>query len=826
MPNYNPANGNPAYCEYTDELYSYDNMGRANRIGTAFPSEVGWAAHETDIAYDLMGNMTSLRYPDGRVVDQTFNSAGQLLNSTFDNWNGQHVGYNYASGLTYTPAGAQAEVTLGGVVYIHTPYNNRGQMCQVWSNGTQTLIDTHIYYGGSTIYCGNTPGNNGNITEIKDWRTPDRTRYFGYDNLNRLTSYATGATSPGTVQQSYTFDSFGNLKQSGTLNSLPDYDTLANNRINGDGYDNAGNIIQINDGISNPSYSYDAESKMFKNSAGGYYTYDAADERMRKDVNDGTYTEYQYLNGQPIAEKHSDGTWSDYIYANGQKIARADSYNRYIQFTGSFSSTGNYGELNLTPVSSQFDGQYVILSGDHLVWKQRQSQAYGGVYLFASGLNAAWTLKDQNNEYCNDSMQTDGAWHSRSVDLSDFAGKTVSSINLVAEGNSPAGNWTMQYADIAVVSASGAVIPIYDGATTVAGSPWGTSGYTFGGINVQSVPSATGDTAYFVGDQVSSTRLTVADVGWPISEDMYYPFGQEPDATSDPNHYKFTGKERDAESGLDYFGARYYASSMGRFMTPDPSGLAYADPTNPQSLNLYSYAINNPLKYIDPTGMGYCFFGGPGKTPVNDSDPGDYYMDPNSPGDCTNLGGVYEADADTTINVNSNGDTSCTGNCEDPLEGLLALETSQYYIKLKQLAPANISASAQQFIGKVAQDTAGFPDVCSGGGFVYAGVQAPVGKAHGFAGYLGNYDSKGGFTNGGLVEGSGHSAGAAGAYSPKGGPEALVFVPFAEAGGGLVGVSKEGLAVGGYVGTPEKFPVGVGAGAYFNISTMGACNHR
>src|SRR5580698_11303674 len=69
----------------------------------------------------------------------------------------------------------------------------------------------------------------------------------------------------------------------------------------------------------------------------------------------------------------------------------------------------------------------------------------------------------------------------------------------------------------------------------------------------------------------------------------------------------FTGKERDTESGNDYFGARYYASSMGRFSSPDPSGLMYADQTNPQSLNLYSYALNNPLKYTDPTGL-YCTY--------------------------------------------------------------------------------------------------------------------------------------------------------------------------------------------------------------------------
>jgi len=66
---------------------------------------------------------------------------------------------------------------------------------------------------------------------------------------------------------------------------------------------------------------------------------------------------------------------------------------------------------------------------------------------------------------------------------------------------------------------------------------------------------------------------------------------------------RYTGKERDTESGNDYFGARYYASSMGRFLSPDPAVLAYADPTNPQSLNLYSYVLNNPLTFIDPTGM-------------------------------------------------------------------------------------------------------------------------------------------------------------------------------------------------------------------------------
>src|SRR4051794_6771298 len=67
--------------------------------------------------------------------------------------------------------------------------------------------------------------------------------------------------------------------------------------------------------------------------------------------------------------------------------------------------------------------------------------------------------------------------------------------------------------------------------------------------------------------------------------------------------YEFTGKERDNESGNDYFGARYYASTMGRFWSPDPTFLNVLKVVNPQRWNLYAYALNNPLKYIDPDGQ-------------------------------------------------------------------------------------------------------------------------------------------------------------------------------------------------------------------------------
>jgi RHS repeat-associated protein len=87
------------------------------------------------------------------------------------------------------------------------------------------------------------------------------------------------------------------------------------------------------------------------------------------------------------------------------------------------------------------------------------------------------------------------------------------------------------------------------------------------------------------------------------------PYGDNLNCTSsiqNPTEHHFTGKERDAESGNDYFEARYYANSMGRFMSPDWSAKAdpvpYAKLEDPQTLNLYAYVTNNPLAKRDLDG--------------------------------------------------------------------------------------------------------------------------------------------------------------------------------------------------------------------------------
>lgn len=134
--------------------------------------------------------------------------------------------------------------------------------------------------------------------------------------------------------------------------------------------------------------------------------------------------------------------------------------------------------------------------------------------------------------------------------------------------------------------------------------------------------------SYLTSDPLGSPRLTTDASGNTISRRDFHPFGEEIGTmqrtqglgyTAEALRQKFTGKQRDIESGLDYFEARYYSSKLGRFTSPDeftggPDELFdfaddaadnptfYADLEEPQSLNKYQYCYNNPLNLVDPDG--------------------------------------------------------------------------------------------------------------------------------------------------------------------------------------------------------------------------------
>jgi RHS repeat-associated protein len=136
---------------------------------------------------------------------------------------------------------------------------------------------------------------------------------------------------------------------------------------------------------------------------------------------------------------------------------------------------------------------------------------------------------------------------------------------------------------------------------------------------------------------LAGVGLRTTDLKYESSEDANNP------------RQRFTGKERDAETNLDYFGARYMGAAQGRFTSPDPLGTILADVTDPQTWNQYAYVRNNPMRFIDPTGYGHC-------QPASGAKAG---QDAGSPEACAGAGGTWVPDAgDPQTIQNDSGETA------------------------------------------------------------------------------------------------------------------------------------------------------------------------
>ena len=105
---------------------------------------------------------------------------------------------------------------------------------------------------------------------------------------------------------------------------------------------------------------------------------------------------------------------------------------------------------------------------------------------------------------------------------------------------------------------------------------------------------------FFHPDHLGTALVITDEVGDQDWRGEYFPFGEEYSSQGTPNRYRFVERETDEATGLTYMHARYYNPRLGRFMSVDPVGGRVEDS---QSWNRYAYVLNNPLKFVDPTGM-------------------------------------------------------------------------------------------------------------------------------------------------------------------------------------------------------------------------------
>jgi len=642
------------------DYYAYDVLGRP----TLKIQQMGTVNYQLSATYYLSGAVNVLTYPSGHTVTHTNDLAGRLF--TLGGNLGDGATRTYATGILYSALGGMVKEQFGTTtapVYNKLFYNSRGQLAEIRESTSYTgpndfdanrgaIINSYSALCTGLCSGSSMSDNNGNLLK-QDIQIPSvatRTQSYDYDSLNRLKSAREVMSSVEQWKQQFTYDRWGNRTiDTGVtyglgINNKAFTVNTANNRLGVPvgqtgvmTYDNAGNLTtDTYTGMG--GRTYDAENKMTQaaDNTGqvSRYTYDSEGKRVKRQVAS-SQEEWQIYGfaGELLAEYRASAPASspqkEYGYRNGQLLVTATGrYNVALAANGAVATA-----------SSSATGSGFFTSG-----------AINGNYRGPWG-NWVEGWNDNTPNVVPDWLQVDFAGSKTIDEISVFSlhdNYTVENTPTETQTFTLYGllNFDLQYWN------SGSWVTVPGGSVTGNNKVW--RKFTFSPItttkirvNITAVPDAwsrvveiqafgtsAGDEKiqWLVSDQLGTPRMIFNQTGSLASMKRhdYLPFGEELFAgvsgrsvgqgygSGDGVRQQFTEKERDIETGLDYFGARYYASTQGRFTGVDPYNINLerqqsddADEakkafsryiSEPQHWNHYTYVLNNPLRFIDPDG--------------------------------------------------------------------------------------------------------------------------------------------------------------------------------------------------------------------------------
>jgi RHS repeat-associated protein len=638
--------------QYISTFTTYDALGRVASTSNPIRNTSG-SAEYTTFAYDSLGRPTQTVAPDGSTTSTAYSGntatvtdpAGTAVRTTTDAFgratkveeNRSGSVFAYSTQYVYDPLGDLTKVTQGSQTRTFN-YDNQG-----W------LQSTTQPESGTTSYTYDAVGN---VATKKDSR--QITTSFSYDALNRLTQKN---YSDNTQAVSYTYDAASVPYSIGRLTQMFSLGTFTNN----DAFDPLGNVVtssQLTAGgkyIFNYTYNLSSAliSEMLPSGRKLTYGYDGTG---RENLLSGT------IGGQAknyVSSVSYTPAGQESLIAYGNNVWRATNYNNRLQpyqtkdminddpaklvrtqcfYWGSANNlqactnpanTDNNGNLRATMLgygtggtttSINFNETFTYDGVNRLTgvtddggWSRTFGyDQYGNMWVpSTTGIPLQGGTVATVNNYDAASNRINGASYDAAGNLTSFTG---SALTYDAENRITS----------ATQSGIGSMFYYYDGAgrRVQEVSTYSTEKVfvydVFGQLSAEysvGMPAPPCTTCYIATDHLGSTRLVTDQSGNTVGRHDFLPFGEEIAAnsggrddtfgTQDFVNQKFTGQERDAETGLDFFHARYFSAALGRFNSPDPANVG-ADLFKPQSWNGYTYVNNNPLTLIDPTGLTTC----------------------------------------------------------------------------------------------------------------------------------------------------------------------------------------------------------------------------
>jgi RHS repeat-associated protein len=611
---------------------TYDAMGRPRYQRQHFYANGGWGtAYVTQRNYDYAGHVTLQTYPSGRVVNYSYDQTGRT--SAFTGNLGDGVTRTYTTSITYDEWNGLSREQFGTdtPLYHKEKRNIRGQLYDMrlstvndsdnWNRGAIVNYYSFQPYGWGT----SGPDNNGNLLVQQHWVPTDDAisnytlmqQNYDYDALNRLKwmgEYQNAATN--TAGQDYSYDRFGNRTMTGwgtgTSNQQFSVDTNTNRLGVPSGqygvmqYDAAGNLT--NDTYSGAgTRTYDAENQMV--SATNYgnqqsvYTYDADGRRVRRNSYGQETWQAYGMDGELEAEYAAGASPSspqkEYGYRNGQLLITASGQSCGVGYQGTKSWAATSPSLGHVVGHQEGSDWVANVSTD-----SANFMVYGPYdNTFGQGHHTAKFLLQVDNTNGSDVVAT--------IDVVTGYGSNYLAQRQIRRNEFTAANqwqwFTLEFDN-----------PCFG---VLEARVWWNHAVNmrFSQSTITGVNSVGGTIEWVVPDQLGTPRMIADKTGSlaGIKRHDYLPFGEELFAgtgnrtaqngyAGDDVRQKFTQKERDVETGLDYFGARYYSSVQGRFTSVDPGNhQALHDLSDPQSWNAYAYVNNNPLCRVDHDGKGW-----------------------------------------------------------------------------------------------------------------------------------------------------------------------------------------------------------------------------